>query len=148
MNLLGTLAEWAGVGAGRQNASAGPRPQVIGPQPQVTVAPPPRFAWDQKGWSRALDGDTWRYQGTYRVYDFRRREWRTFNGCLLEGRGVITAFCADPPTEIKSHPKGPCFMLAKAPWFRVNWHRAPTSVDEALIYVERLLDECLNDWRR
>lgn len=148
MSLLTMLSVWTGKGAGQQKPSAGPRRQVIGPQPELTVAPPPRFAWDEKGWTRVLEGQNWRYSGHYRVYDFRRRQWRTFQACIVAGGGAITAFCADPPVEIRSHPKGPCFMLAKSPWFRIHWLRQPKSIDEVIIYVERLLDECINDWRR
>lgn len=127
---------------------AGPRLQVIGPAPDVTVQAPPRYAWDEKGWEQFSQGHDVHYSGRYRVYDYRQGKWRAFDGRLVQSGARITAYCADPPVEIKGHPKGPCFMLTQSPWFRIHWRRQPGSVDEALIYVERLLDECLNQGRR
>jgi len=149
MGLIQRLTDvFAGTTVDQQRGAAGPRLKVIGPRPDHTITPPPRFAWDEKGWQRAVDGAVTRYTGKYRVYDFKQRAWRTFNGCVIASGGAPTAFIADPPVEIKSHPKGPCFQLTTAPWFRIHWRQAPGSVDEALLYVERLLDECINGWKR
>ena len=121
-----------------------PAVRVVGPCPTRTVAPPPRFAWDEKHWRRIIEGRTVQHVGAYRVRHRRQNIWRFFDGRVVEDAGTITAYVADPPIEIKRHAKGPCFQLVRAPWFRVHWHRAPHTVDEALLYVERLLDECLN----
>jgi hypothetical protein len=125
----------------------GPRPVVIAPATPTTIAPPPRFAWDEKRWRQIRDGNAVQYLGPYKVWDRKRQSWRSFDGRIIEEPGGIKAYVADPPGEIKSHAKGPCFQLTAAPWFRVHWHRAPENVDGALLYVERLLDECLNGGR-
>jgi hypothetical protein len=122
----------------------GPRPTVIAPGPTATVAPSPRFTWDEKRWRRIDDQGQVHYLGPYRVRDQQQAVWREFEGRIVEASGGIKAYVADPPAEIKTHPKGPCFQLVRSPWFRVHWRRNPSTVDEALLYVERLLDECLN----
>lgn len=147
MNLLARLATGLFSGASQRHV-AGSRPRAGRSHPVATIAPPPRFAWDEKGWQRALDGQRIRYIGLFRVFDRHRQVWRSFQGCIVQTDDQIIGFCADPPPEIKAHPKGPCFMLSQAPWFRIHWRRAPKTVDEVLLYVERLLDECLNDERR
>lgn len=140
MNLLEL---WLGRAADRESIALGPRPTVIGPAPPITVAPSPRFAWDEKHWRRIQDGQATHYVGQYRVGQ-PAGGWREFGGRLVEGPSGIKAYVADPPPEIRSHPKGPCFQLVRAPWFQVHWRRTPATVDEALLYVERLLTECLN----
>jgi hypothetical protein len=133
-----------GPGADRGPHVIGPRPTLIMPKAPRTVVPPPRFAWDEKRWRRVPEPGAVHYVGAYRVWDRGQRGWHAFDGRLVEDASGIKAYVADPPKEIKGHPKGPCFQLVQAPWFRVHWRRNPSTVDEALFYVERLLDECLN----
>lgn len=142
MNLLERLRDMY---AGRPVQVVGPRPQVLGPQPALTVTPPARKAWDEKRWHRLREGVAAHYVGAYRVFDRKRSQWRTFDGRVIDDHAEIKAYVSDPPPELKTHRKGPCFQLVRAPWFRIHWHRAPKSVDDALLYVERLLDECLNE---
>ena len=134
------------------NELIGPATTVVGPRPAVitpgamtaTIAPPPRFAWDEKRWRKIREGATTHYLGPYRVFHRRAGQWREFDGRILEDVSGIKAYVADPPKEIKLHPKGPCFQLVKAPWFRVHWRKQPPNIDGALLYVERILDEALN----
>jgi hypothetical protein len=137
-----------GGGEDRPTKVIGPRPTVIVPSPSTTITPPPRFAWDEKRWRRVQDNQAAHYVGAYRVWNQHTQAWCDFDGRLVEEASRIKAYVADPPPEIKGHPKGPCFQLVRVPWFRVHWRRNPNTVDEALLYVERLLDECLNSrWR-
>jgi hypothetical protein len=122
-------------------------PTSPGPSParrtSQVIGPPPRFAWDEKRWRRVQDASGIHYVGVYRVWDRRSRIWRAFEGRVIEQGTEIKAYVADPPAELRSHSKGSCFQLVAVPWFRVHWHRPPTTVDHALLYVERLLAECL-----
>ncbi len=144
MNLLEL---WFGRSADRDTEVAGPRPRVIGPSPDRVLGPPPRFAWDEKRWRRVQDGQAAHYLGEYRVSQPGRNRCQAFKGRIVEDAGGIKAYVADLPPSMKHHSKGPCFQLVQAPWFRVHWHRAPQTIDDTLLYVERLLDECLNGAR-
>jgi hypothetical protein len=119
-------------------------PLVIGPRASCTVAPPPRFAWDEKRWHARENGGTLALVGRYRVFDRRRSAWREFDGRVVADGGGIAAYVADPPPEVKLHRHGPCLQLARPPWFRLHWSSAPRTPDDALLYVERMLDEALN----
>jgi hypothetical protein len=119
-------------------------PMVIGRQEALTVTPVARPAWDAKGWIAQPHGRRFTYEGFYEATLRRSGQPRRFRGRLIESFGGIATYIADPPTEIRRHPKGPCFALVEAPWFRVHWQRQPRNVDEAILYVETVLDEALN----
>jgi len=117
-------------------------PLVITPAVPVTITPPSRDAWDEHGWRSLRRGKDTLYEGDYRAQRGSGHR-ATFPGRVLVRDGAISAYVADPPVQIRRHPKGPCFQLANPPWFRVHWHRPPTSVDDAILYVERILNEVL-----
>lgn len=113
----------------------------IAPVPVTTVEPPPRGAWDEKGWTRTAENGNEIFEGVYRVGT------RAFRGRVIaERRGRrFTAYIYDPPPEIKSHPHGRCFQKAGFGdrWFILHWARPARSTDDAIIYMERILDESL-----
>lgn len=117
---------------------------VIGRPAPVDVSPVRRAAWDAKGWDRKWLGLQVVYEGAYEVRDRQVGQIRRCRGRIIEGPRGIAAYIADPPPEIRRHPKGPCFALLEAPWFCVHWHREPSSIDGAILYVETVLDESLN----
>jgi hypothetical protein len=124
-------------------AAGGRRPELlVAPSAVVRVAPEPRAAWDERGWRRTREGAAELYVGNYVVRRGRRPE--AYRGHILVAGGLVTPYIADPPAEIRSHRKGPCFQLSNPPWFRVHWQRPATNVDDALLYVERVLHEALN----
>ena len=116
---------------------------LIAPRRMATIiTPPPRAVWDEQGWVvREQDGKQI-YEGNYRVRSSAGRLF-TFPGRIVVRRNNVAAYVADPPSDIKHHPKGPCFQLTKSPWFKVHWHRAATNVDDALLYVQRILAEVI-----
>ncbi len=122
---------------------AGAIPQVIGPNRPLTIGPLPRDAWEEQGWVRHRDDGDWVYRGYYRVRD-RRGRLRRFPGRVIVGPDGVRPYIADPPAELRAHPKGPCFMLVHAPWFQVHWHRPAGNADEAILYIEKILAEALN----
>jgi hypothetical protein len=124
-------------------APARPERIVIAPGTgTTTITPPARAAWDEQGWvMREQDGKVI-YEGNYRVRSGAGQLF-TFPGRIVVRRNNVAAYVADPPPGIKRHPKGPCFQLTKSPWFRVHWHRAATNVDDALLYVQRILAEVI-----
>ncbi len=117
---------------------------VIGPSAMSTVAPPERGAWDERGWSRELKQGEEVYKGFFQVANRRTRTTQTFPGVIFVRRRKIVTCIADPPPEIKRHPKGPCFTPIQKPWFRLNWFRPAKNVDDAILYMEKILDECIN----
>jgi hypothetical protein len=125
----------------------GPRPQVIGPKPGTVVAAPPRFAWDEKRWRRVDANGQTEVVGRFRVHDRRRNRWHEFDGRLVQTNREVAAYIADPPVEMKHHRHGACLQLVKAPWFRLHWGTQPKTLDDALIYMERMLDESFNERR-
>jgi len=116
---------------------------IIGPDAPTIVDPPARAAWDEQGWLESQQNNRRIYEGAYRV---RRRSGAiaSYAGRIVLENGQITPYIADPPAQIKRHPKGACFQLTNPPWFRVHWHRPATNVDDALLYVERVLSEALH----
>jgi hypothetical protein len=141
------LAQLLGAGAGRLEV-VGPRPRVIGPSPTATVEPPARFAWDEKRWSITRVGERVELFGEYHVCDQRATKWRVFQGHISQQAGQIAAYISDPPTEMKQHPHGSCLQLVNPPWFRLHWQRPPATLDDALLYMEQMLDESFNGNRR
>jgi len=124
-------------------------PIVIGPTPDIVVEAPPRQAWDEKRWEVERRQGHRVLSGSYRVRDRRTGTWREFPGQLVEYPGhEIATYIADPPPEVRLHPHGACLQLIQAPWFRLHWNRAPRTLDDALLYMERLLDEALNVYGR
>ena len=116
--------------------------EVIGPTEALSVQAPSRAAWDERGWTQHRENGQNIYSGFYQIT--HRGHPRMFPGRMVVNRKRITPFIADPPREIKRHPKGPCFRLAKSPWFRVEWRRPAQNVDDAILYVEKVLDEAVN----
>ncbi len=121
---------------------------IIGPSTKSTVAPPQRGAWDERGWSREQKCGEEVYKGFFQVANQRTRTTQTFPGVIFLRRKKIITCIADPPPQIKRHPKGPCFVPIQKPWFRLNWFRPAKCVDDAILYMERILDECINGRKR
>jgi len=130
----------------RESAQPGPAgapPLVIGPGRPLTIGPLPRDAWEEQGWVRHRNDGAWVYQGHYRVRD-RHGRLRRFPGRVIVRPNDVRPYIADPPVELRTHPKGRCFMLVHAPWFQVHWHRPARNADEAILYIEKILAEALN----
>jgi hypothetical protein len=143
------VTEWLGrIAAWFEDEVVRPRPSVtIRPAPSTVIVPPPRFAWDEKGWRTVRERDEVHYVGNYRIWNRRRRVWQHFDGRVVGGGDGLRAYVSDPPTSIKYHRKGPCFQLTTPPWFRVHWQTRPNSVDAAILYIEEILTECINERR-
>lgn len=142
----GLLNALANVG---RPVTVGPRaPIVIGPRPPILVEAPPRFAWDEKGWIAHQREGYVEYRGLYRTCARRTNQDLEFLGSITHGPHGIAAYIADPPTAMRSHPHGICLQLSRGPWFSMHWTRPPSTVDDALLFMERMLDESFNDRRR
>lgn len=114
---------------------------TIQPSRAVQVTPPERGAWDERGWTRRANGRSEIYEGYYAVGTRRFRGRIEVRG--NRGRNV-TACIDNPPPEIKHHPHGACFQLVRDGWFILHWARPARNVDDAILYMERVLDESLN----
>lgn len=123
-------------------------PTVIRARPQVVVEAPARFAWDEKRWHKRPTPDGLELSGVFRAFDRLRQQRRAFSGRLVQRGPRVTLYIADPPPEIRAHPHGACLQLVEAPWFLLHWQRAPETLDHAILYMERMLDETLNGGRR
>lgn len=126
-------------------APASSQRTVIGPKALPVIEKARRPAWDEKEWVRSQDGSRTVYTGRFRATHNGRL--RLFEGRVVQGRSGIEAYIADPPPEIRKHPKGPCFAMVQAPWFYVHWHVPPRDPDNAILYVETVLDESLRGHR-
>lgn len=111
----------------------------VEPSRALTVAPPERGAWDERGWTWNASGGRETYEGFYQVGN------RKFRG-RIETRGgrKVAAYIYDPPPEVKRHRHGACFQLVKDGWFHLHWSRPARNVDDAILYMERVLDESLH----
>ncbi|MDQ4120034.1 MAG: hypothetical protein M3209_01025 [Acidobacteriota bacterium] len=112
---------------------------TVQPTRTLTVAPPERGAWDERGWTRNQSGNGEIYEGYYRVRD---RKYRGRIETRSNGRKV-SAYIYNPPREVKRHRHGACFQLVKDDWFHLHWSRPARTVDDAILYMERILDESL-----
>jgi hypothetical protein len=131
-----------------------PPPFVIQPSPAanvtihptraISIQPPQRGAWDERGWTRRTNQGQDIYEGSYQVMERRSGRQRSFDGRIAVNQGHITAYISDPPAEIKKHRHGPCFQLHRVPWFQLHWNRPAQNPDDAILYMERVLDESLN----
>lgn len=113
---------------------------IVSPAQTFTVEPPPRGAWEERGWTRQNGNGRETYEGLYILGN------RRFNGRIEarnHGRNV-TAYIYNPPPEIKRHAHGACFQQVGNGWFLLHWARPARTVDDALLYMERVLDESLN----
>jgi len=119
----------------------GPKPVMIGPTAPATIAPPARQVWDEKRWTRRDEPGREIYTGEYTVFDRQRRAWRRFNGRVIHDNRRIATYIEDPPAEVRHHPHGACLQLVEGRWFYLHWSQAPKNVDDAVLYMERMLDE-------
>ena len=115
----------------------------IGPAAATQVEPQPRGLWDERGWAVRTRGAQSIYEGHYRVIQRRSRQTLRFAGRIQESGQGILMYIANPPPEIQGHPKGPCFSPEGLPWFRLHWHHPAHNVDDAILYMERILSECV-----
>lgn len=114
----------------------------VKPVRAVTVQPPERGAWDERGWNRTTTGGSETYEGYYFVGKRKFRGRIEVNG--IRGQKV-RAYIYDPPREVKKHRHGPCFQLVGDNWFHLHWSRPARNVDDAILYMERILDESIGD---
>jgi hypothetical protein len=128
--------------------SPGKRESIkISPSIAVTVKPPDRGAWDERGWTKRNDSGTETFEGFYQLNHKRRGEILRFRGRIQvsgwNGKS-ISIYILNPPAEVRSHKHGPCFQLIRDGWFNLHWSRPAKNVDDAILYMERVLDESIN----
>jgi hypothetical protein len=114
---------------------------LIQPKQPLSVIPPQRGAWDERGWTKQTAAGQENYEGYFLAGA------RKFRGRITSsdrGRN-ISIYIHDPPHEIKEHPRGGCFQLVSDGWFRLHWSRPARNVDDAILYMEKVLDESLHD---
>jgi hypothetical protein len=117
----------------------------VTPNQAVVVEPPRRGLWDERGWTCERSNGRRYYQGFYQVRNRRSRELLKWPGrVLVEGHDEVTPYIADPPANLSQHPKGVCFQRDEGRWFRLHWHRKAANVDDAISYMEKILDELVN----
>ncbi len=118
---------------------------TIGPAKTVQIVPPPRSVWDERGWVLQNQNSSSLYSGQFRVIKRYSRLPVYFAGRIQTMGEDIKMYIANPPVEIRFHPKGPCFIPEKLPWFRLHWHHPAHTVDDAILYMERILAECIGE---
>lgn len=100
----------------------------------LAVKPKPNPVWQEKGWTRVDNGT---YCGFFEVPN--RGKW---NGEVQFGRsGFKAIYICDPPQVIRRHSKWTCFAHCGNGWYTVHMHKLPRNADEAILNVERILNE-------
>lgn len=130
----------------------GPSPILVEPKTRIRIEPTNsiqviplrRGAWDEKGWTYHRNNGYRLYRGYYEVTSGMNKQPYRYQGKIEVANRDITPYIASPPISIKDHPKGPCFSRSTGDWFRVHWHSPPDNVDDAILYIEKLLSEVLN----
>lgn len=117
---------------------------VIAPTPRTRIDRVQRPVWEEKGWTSSRKDGSTVYEGFFEAVQRRESRPRRFAGLIRHDSDGFAAYIADPPPEIRKHPKGPCFALTQPPWFLMHWRRSPRDVDSAILYIETVLDESLN----
>ncbi|MBI4287612.1 MAG: hypothetical protein HY671_04175 [Chloroflexi bacterium] len=130
-------------GDGRSPKTITIGPSIIQPT-HMQIEPASLPIWQEKGWDRVqLDGG-WLYRGRYYIHDRAQQKWRWWPGLIRVHNRTVESLIENPPPEVRLHPKGPCFMLFRDDWFRVNWCKHPRNAEEAILYIERVLSESVN----
>jgi hypothetical protein len=122
------------------------KPIVVSPQRRtgIVIGPQPRGVWNEQGWNCSRLGNRHVYEGFFRATNLQAGQHFRFEGRIIAERGEFLTYIANPPPGIRHHPKGACFAAETPPWFRLHWHHAPQNVDEAILYMEKVLSEVLN----
>lgn len=119
----------------------------VSPSVAVTIKPPDRGAWDERGWTKRNENGTETFEGFFQVNHRKRCQLLRFRGRIqISGWSgqKISIYILNPPPEVKSHRHGPCFQLLRDGWFNLHWSRPARNVDDAILYMEKVLDESLN----
>lgn len=119
------------------------KPILIGPQDSLRIIPPRRGAWEEKGWRKHQRAGFEVYTGQFSARKNDRSVRCRFPGRIEIQRSGIAVFVQDPPEGIRTHPKSACFAYLQDGWFQLHWHLSPKNVDDALLYMERILAESL-----
>lgn len=117
---------------------------TAGPSNAIAVEVPERGAWDERGWAKNINGRRESYEGYYRA---GKRQFRGRVETRNRGRQTV-AYIFDPPPEIRSHRHRACFQQVGNGWFILHWARPARTVDDAILYMEKVLDESLGGRRR
>lgn len=110
-------------------------PAVATPAKTLAVKPRVQPAWKEKGWREVNHGV---YEGKY------RSPYGSYRGRVEFGTGGFRRlYIWGPPVELwrSRHPKAPCFSAEGRDKYQVHMHHAPTSVDGAILNIERILNE-------
>lgn len=127
----------------RPALTVGPATTIVSTTTAVTVIPPRRGVWEDKGWTCHQNGGQLLYTGRFEIRQRSNGRRHSFDGRVEMVRQEPIPFISNPPAAIKTHSKGPCFMLDHDRWYRIHWHRPPKNVDDAILYVEKILSEVL-----
>ena len=119
----------------------------ITPVAPITLAPPKRPVWDELGWTMKQEGAQTVYTGQYHTLNTTTRQPQTFDGRVVVNGDHIQAWVSNPPPGLNQHAKSSCFARNRDDWFTVNWATPPTNADDAILYVQRVMDESVNGIR-
>lgn len=132
----------------KESIRVGPKKVVqVGPKHAVhavIVQPPARGLWDERGWTCEHSNGVRYFQGYYQSCRRNDHQHLTWPGRIFVRGNEVTLYIADPPANLSQHPKGVCFHNEEGRWFRLHWHHAARNVDDAILYMERILYELIN----
>jgi hypothetical protein len=116
----------------------------VKPSRRISVRRPQRGAWDDRGWHKQSERGTEVYVGFYCAREKKTGRRLQFPGRITVSRWQIAPYIANPPDQVRRHPKWACFSSLGDGWFRIHWYRSAKNVDDAILYIERILDESIN----
>ena len=92
----------------------------------------------KRGWKKSLGKNEW--TGSYVVHR------HTFNGRIHQRGDIMDIYIQHPPSQIRHHPKWPCFSKRKSGWWNLHLHHNPVDHDPSacIQYVERVLSEAMS----
>lgn len=100
----------------------------------VAVEAQPNPIWQEKGWTRENDGT---YCGLFEVPN--RGKWS--GEIQFAGSRLKAIYIYDPPQVVRRHSKWTCFAHCGNGWYTIHMHKLPRNADEAILNVERILNE-------
>ncbi len=91
-----------------------------------------------KGWSWKSEHKKLIYDGFYDL-GYKKIQGKIEVTILSGNKRFVKAWIFNPPAS--KHPKRGCLHHIGQGWFGVHWAAAPTTAIDAVLYLEKLLDE-------
>lgn len=124
---------------------------TITPDIEPEITPPPKAhpatVWEARKWSKRKKRGVEIFSGTYTVINNATGKTIIVPGRIEVSSKGLDVYVKSPPKKLKKHPKSSCFQLHRNGWFWVHWSVPPKHPDDAILYIESVLSESINQRR-